>query len=173
MLRDTRGLVQVQVDAVSITQKPISIYVGLFSKDPAALTPKSIASVQKLLLGAINNMHGLKSVLFDLHPTDGLVERYLPMAGQIWSLLSGRVDSLSIRIQARHIYVLHPTFLDVHGIKHLSVSLQGIYEGEARGLANLINTASKSLESLRLQIPFVSTSSLVFTMLAGLRMCLR
>lgn len=172
MLRDTRGLVQVQVDAVSITQKPISTYVGLFSKDPAALTPKSIASVQKLLLGAINNMHGLRSVLFDLHPTDGLVERYLPMAGQIWSLLSGRVDSLSIRIQARHIYVLHPTFLDVHGIKHLSVSLQGIYEGEARGLANLINTASKSLESLRLQIPFVSTSSLVFTMLAGLRMCL-
>ncbi len=146
--------------------------IRLFSKDPAALTSKSIASVERLLLGAVNNMHGLRSVLFNLHPFDGLVEQYLPMVVQVWLLLSSRVDSLSICLWAKHASLLQPTFSTILGMRHLSISLRGIYQGEACGLADLINTASESLESLRLEMFLVSTSSSIHRIFSGLRMCL-
>ncbi|KAL4260695.1 hypothetical protein AB1N83_009066 [Pleurotus pulmonarius] len=142
--------------------------ISLFSRDRAALTSKSIASIERLLVGAVNNMHGLRSVLFNLHPFDGLVERYLPMVVQVWLLLSTRVDSLSICVWAKHASLLRPTFSSILGMKHLSISLRGIYQGEACGLADLINTASESLESLRLEMFLVSTSSLVHRIFNGL-----
>ncbi|KAF4579581.1 hypothetical protein EYR36_001399 [Pleurotus pulmonarius] len=116
-------------------------------------------------------MHGLRSVFFHLHPADGSVERYLDISRQVWLLICSRVNSLSIRAWAKHAYLLRPTFSSVYGIKHLFISLRGIYPaGEAHGLADLINTASQSLQSLRLEMSFISPSDPVRRIFTSLRM---
>lgn len=134
--------------------------IGPFDKDPATLATntKSTTPTQKLLLDVVSNMHGLRSVSFDLRSTlysDAYTaEDDFVMVGQVWSLLSDRIDSLSISVWEAHTPSLRPTLSRVLGVKHLSISLIGQQKSDADGLADLINTASQSLESLRLETPF-------------------
>lgn len=139
-------------------------------KDSTALTTKSVSGFQRILSEAVIKMGGLRSAFFDLHSSND-IEQYLPTAALLWSLLLGRVDSLSVRIWERHSHLLYSTFSNLLGVKHLSITLQGISDNEAHGLADLINTASQSLESLGFEMFFISSSPhAVFT---SLRMYLR
>ncbi|KAF4579583.1 hypothetical protein EYR40_000236 [Pleurotus pulmonarius] len=134
--------------------------IAPLNKDPAtlAIDTKSTTPTQKLLLDAVNNMHGLRSVFFDLrsivYSDVYTIEDAFVMAGLVWSLLSDRVDSLSISVWEAQTPLLHPTLSSVLGVKHLSISLTGHRQSKAEGLADLINTSSQSLESLRLEAPF-------------------
>ncbi|KAF9496977.1 hypothetical protein BDN71DRAFT_1505216 [Pleurotus eryngii] len=91
----------------------------------------------------------------------GRVERHLRIIDCIWSLLSGRVESLSIRLWGGKTHFVCPTFSNVLGIKHLSVTLLGAFRGNAvaPGIANLINAASASLESFHLEISGIPSDS--------------
>ncbi len=147
-------------------------FTMVFNKDATALTTKSVSGLQKLLQEAVDKMDHLTSIFFDLHSAHvDDMERYLPAAAFLWSLLLGRVDSLSVRVRERHAHLLYSTFSNLLGVKHLSITFQGISDNGAHGLADLINTASQSLESLRFEIFFISSPfHAVFT---GLRMYLR
>ncbi|KAF4590842.1 hypothetical protein EYR40_009439 [Pleurotus pulmonarius] len=144
----------------------------LFNKDATALTTKSVSGFQKLLQEAVDKMDHLTSIFFDLHSVHvDDMERYLPAVTFLWSLLLGRVNSLSVRIREKHAHLLYSTFSNLLGVKHLSITFQGISDNGAHGLADLINTASQSLESLRFEIFFISSPfHAVFT---GLHICPR
>ncbi|KAG9226884.1 hypothetical protein CCMSSC00406_0003443 [Pleurotus cornucopiae] len=163
MMRDTASAVgRVQALEVNISafetlarltrfQRLRNQFRRLFSlpgKYPAALTTKSVTSVQKLLLGAVRNMHDLKAVCFDFtraHDT----RQFLSVAHvhEVWSLLSGRVDTLSIYICPDDAHLLPSTFSSILGIKYLYIELRGFRVTEVRGLTELINTSSQSLET--------------------------
>ncbi len=140
----------------------------LFSTGSTKLDP----SVPKILLEAVNKMHGLRSVYFDLYCDAG--ERHLQMVDCIWSLLSGRVESLSIRLWGGKTHFVHPMFSNILGIKHLSVILRGAYRSDpvALGVANIINAASASLESFHLEISGMSPSDSSRDIFERLRMYL-
>ncbi|KAL4263210.1 hypothetical protein AB1N83_007221 [Pleurotus pulmonarius] len=126
----------------------------LLSTGPTKHNP----SAPKLLLEAVNKMNGLRSVYFDLYCDAS--ERHLQMVDCIWSILSGRVESLSIRLWGSKTHFVCPMFSNILGIKHLSVTLRGAYrsDGVALGVASIINAASASLESFHLEISGMSPS---------------
>ncbi|KAL4260363.1 hypothetical protein AB1N83_009378 [Pleurotus pulmonarius] len=138
-------------------------------KHPFSRTSKSALELYNMLLDIARGAENLQRVRFNVQTLDPIATD-IHWAGDIWSLVSGRVPSLVLALTGDELESILQAFENLSRVKRLCIELHLTHWDESKSacLAKLFNLASASLVSFELKMDYSSHSSAFSTVFHNL-----